>query len=628
MRKDKGKGKANQVDETTRLLGELSATHSTSIEPLPTHRSHIRSFLYNLLTVVISLFLSFLVFFILLASSFKPSSAEIDVLSKTAVEFTPPTSVSVLNVSDAGILFNVSLRCGIDADRALGVQGFYQEPDKQKAIERGDRGTGVEWWESLRRKSAHWFVGNLKKKIVRVRLNEGLYISPHHFDSPPLGLIKLPEELEIPLVSDVPAYHPEHPDLSWLEPISFMVLAKPIAPTGDIWDFIRRGWMQGSLKVVVGTKNVEAGLKDAEGRWWGRWLRMVEEDVVLPLEVPIPVLPGLPHPGHRLDLSNLVNLKHFSLASEPEKGLTIHAFATMPNFVRHFNLSRNLNITLPFSLPFSISLPNAKGDSKMAEVILEPITINQSDTINLKLDGIITANLDAKVKNDISPLSLFLQNYLHGLPSPIHVHGLSSYPYLPPLPAPMWLLSTFSSLLLKLSFPGPSPPPKVIRSVTIEKMSISEQSGNMKASGIVVAELELPEDMWGVDLSVRAVKPNVLVYDGSVPEDEENKEAYPPKAFGRIQPRDFLDASTTPSSIIPYCYIVRAPFTNIDLDILPGRNKVLSDFVTKVVFKGGAVAGVKGTSDVKIEVKGIIGEVVVEGLPVRGQFWVGKQRVV
>jgi hypothetical protein len=265
----------------------------------------------------------------------------------------------------------------------------------------------------------------------------------------------------------------------------------------------------------------------------------------------------------------------------------------------------------------------------MAEVVTHPIRLRGGDYIDLRMEGKVVANLSDTLITQPSPLSLFLQNFLHGLDNPILIRGLSSLPSYARSKPPAWLLDSLPSLALPLTFPGSSPPPKIIQSVTIEHMRISESGGKMRASGIVVAQVELPGEMGNIELDVNAVLPDVLVYDGPAPSAlmaVAEGEDYPPRAFGRIHPDNYLDATTTRSDQ-PKRYIVRAPLVNVPLDILPGRDQILSDFVGKVVFKGGAQAGVEGTAGVKVLVKGVAGRVGLDGLPIKGEFWVGRQRV-
>ena len=124
--------------------------------------------------------------------------------------------------------------------------------------------------------------------------------------------------------------------------------------------------------------------------------------------------------------------------------------------------------------------------------------------------------------------------------------------------------------------------------------------------------------MQGVKVDVIAVLPDVLVFDGPAPLNGEES-----RAFGRIHPDEFLPSSTAPSSH-PLRLTVRAPLKDVELQVLRGKDGVLSDFVTKVIFKGGAQAGVKGTASVRVRVVGVDGTVKLEDLPVSGDFWVGR----
>jgi hypothetical protein len=162
-------------------------------------------------------------------------------------------------------------------------------------------------------------------------------------------------------------------------------------------------------------------------------------------------------------------------------------------------------------------------------------------------------------------------------------------------------------------------------------MRIAERAGKMRASGTVIAEVDLPVGMQTVSVDIVEISPDVLIYDGAVDEDEkypDDPEDPPARAFGHIHPEEWLDSTTELSTDPehPYRLIVRAPLQDVPLDVLPGRDKVLSDFVGKVVFKGGAEAGIKGKGSVRVELEGIDGRVRLDNLPVQGTFWVGRQR--
>ncbi|WVW81642.1 hypothetical protein I302_103637 [Kwoniella bestiolae CBS 10118] len=653
MPRDKGKGKSKATDqpinpETAPLLGSgsPSRTYHTTEDNLiqPQRRtSRISSIFYTALIILFSLLLSCVLFVILLAGSYKPSPSELSTLPRTAFSYSPPDSISILNITDDGLLLNISLRCGIDADEAFGVKGrsFNTPEEKAGAEKRGERGLGSDWWEDIRRWTAHKFLSNLDKPSVSVHIPSLIEITSPQFKATPLLSVSVLDELEIPMIWDITSV-PQPPDSQpdWIRPISFTALAKPLATTGELWEFVQRGWAEGAIRAKIDISRVIA--RPSEIAWWTKYAQVEKEDLVMDITTPIPRLPHLPDPGRPLNLSELVTLQHYSFdTSQSPQALTIQAVATVPNF------APDLNATLDFSLPFSIALPAVRGlmgESKMAEVITEPITIGGiNKDIQLKISGVITADLSERsssasdsVKNrdkfiESSPLSLFLQNYLHGKDNPILVQGLSALPSFVPstiIHPPSWLLDTLPSLSLSLTFPGPRPKPKIIQSVTIERMRISESQGKMKASGTVVAEIELPRDMRKVTVDVVEVLPDVYVFDGPSPPDDEDipdDGNFPPKAFGHIRPLEYLNSTTT--VIDDGRLIVRAPLNQVDLDILPGRDGVLSEFISKVVFKGGALAGVKGIASVGVKIMGVNGKVRLDNLPVRGEFWVGKQRM-
>lgn len=317
----------------------------------------------------------------------------------------------------------------------------------------------------------------------------------------------------------------------------------------------------------------------------------------------------------------MVKLKGYTFRTE-DSGLFLSAVATVPN------VAPSLNTTVPFALPFRIGIPGDRTEQQMATVITRPLSLDGAETISLEIFGKVSVDLRTRGGgNSSSLLSDFFQRYLQGEGNPIVVHGLESLPSFAhgAEAPPSWLLSLLPQLSVPLVFPGPSPPPKVIHSVNIEKMHLSESGGKMLASGTVIAEIDLPPGMEHVTLDVRGVRPDVLVYDGPAGEDPSDEE-YPPRAFGRIHPEEWLEAESRLSDnpFFPYRLVVTAPLENVPLDVLPGRDRVLSGFVSKIVFKGGALAGIKGKASVQADIVGIGGTVRLDNLPVLGSTWVGR----
>jgi hypothetical protein len=317
-------------------------------------------------------------------------------------------------------------------------------------------------------------------------------------------------------------------------------------------------------------------------------------------------VPNLPPPGKPLDLSKLVALKSYSFSSD--RGFKISASASLPN--------PSLK-NVPCALPFAIQIgPN---HDTIAQVVASASTIT-THRIGIQIEGDIV-DLESG-----DALSSFLQNFLQGIDNPITVRGMSSMPgdYSGPNAPPPWVLRSLPSLELGLVFPAPTDQPDIIRSVTIEKMNLGEENGNIVASGTVVALVQLPDEMKQLSLNISAIRPDIMVHNGPVSgNDEYDPDHPPPRAFGRIAPDYFLNATTAVDPNTPGVLVIRAPFENLLLNVLDGRDNVLRDFVSQVIFKGGATAGIAGITDVQADV-GVGGVLAVNGLPVQGEFFVGR----
>jgi len=77
---------------------------------------------------------------------------------------------------------------------------------------------------------------------------------------------------------------------------------------------------------------------------------------------------------------------------------------------------------------------------------------------------------------------------------------------------------------------------------------------------------------------------------------------------------------------------VSANIVDVPLEVLPGREREFSNFVSKVIFgPQGAVAGVQGVAAVAVHVHGLPfengrdGEMELTGLPFQGSVRIGKR---
>jgi hypothetical protein len=294
VKKDKGKARAVDVDpeptERSPLLGHGSPSHSHSsprhvhphiaaIQNERARESRTRSILYIALIISLSLLAAFGLFLALLLNSFRPSVTELDTLQDTAFQYKGPDGISIVNITDDGILVNVSLRAGIDWDRALGIQRWVDEEERQEAVWKGDRGTGADWWESLRQWTAGRMMSQLSEPTVQVSIPDQVLVLPDHFDSFPLLKVSVPSEFRIPLVANV-----KSDSRDWLPPLSILALAKPIASTGDLLAFAQRAWEQGELKVIIGVPKAQATIPLTG--WLARFSKIEKLDITNQIIMP------------------------------------------------------------------------------------------------------------------------------------------------------------------------------------------------------------------------------------------------------------------------------------------------------------------------------------------------------
>lgn len=354
----------------------------------------------------------------------------------------------------------------------------------------------------------------------------------------------------------------------------------------------------------------------------------------------------MPRPGD--DLAGYIKLESYAFhtsrktgarSDEPKREgrsqLRVSAVASARNPFR------SLHADFPLELGFGIFLPSSgnssEGRVKMADVITMPIKLRGQETLRINIEGVVTSS--NSTSGDDDALSGFLHNYLEGRDNNVTIRGLSDFPlaaspdsdhgqHIPP----EWLHRFLPNIHAVVAFPGSQPPPKLIKSVTIEQMKISESAGKLRASGVVVVQARLPPDLADIKVDINGVRPDILVFDGEAASSGEPVDPavppYPAKAFGRIHPDDYLVAISELDPTTPGLLIVRAPIHDVPIDILPGRDKVLSDFVGKIVFKGSAVAGIVGNAAVRLHVVGMDRPFEVDRLPVRGVVNVGRPRVV
>lgn len=305
------------------------------------------------------------------------------------------------------------------------------------------------------------------------------------------------------------------------------------------------------------------------------------------------------------------------------------------------------------SLPFTISIPITNDPlslTPVASVKTDPFELTHPN-ISLTIGGRVLP-LPGNVS---STLSTFIANYISLRDSEVVIST--------PL---------FPNVTVDAIFPAMRPKPQILRNVTIRDMKImmSPAGSQMLASGMVFARVVLPKGIH-VGLNVTQVLPDVLVFDGpvpdaefdlAIPEDAREPPPVPPlpdplpeRAFAHIRPEDWLNA--TSRQVVNdegegTTVQVEAKIVDVPLDVLPGRDREFRNFVGKVCFQftypivrsglnerycqvifgsHGALAGVQGVASVVVRIDGLPlssddgRDMELDGLPFQGTVRIGKK---
>lgn len=342
----------------------------------------------------------------------------------------------------------------------------------------------------------------------------------------------------------------------------------------------------------------------------------------------------------------------------------------------------HIDWSIPFQLPATISLPGDKfeGDAEvlLAKAVTSPFGFLSGEKVtNLTIRGQLVSLGKAKSSTTAAistAMSKFMANYLAGKdntvlvrydPSPLPSNSTAPFP-------PTFLNPLLSNITVPLTMPGSSGKVELFRNLRIEDMKIrlsslfqQEESpeGDLYCSGKVVGEMLLPEQFVGLlpAIEVKAIWPDVYVYDGDVPARISSSfndpfaglsqislapplsklytspPSYPPiptpaTAFARLHPGAFIDASTMhypANATHPSMTLISATFVDAPLFLLPERGDVFRRFISKILFGGAGAkvrAGVKGITKVRVELGGW-GSIDLDGLPIEGNFNVGRDGV-
>lgn len=550
---DKGKARARPTERTPLLASPLSPTPSSSnplspaLSPSPTdpespttHRRRLRTKLLTvfLLTLATTSAVALLLTTLAWSYAAEPARAAPDILLSRALVTRGPDSIDVLNVtSDGDIWVLVSARVGLDAGAAIGVA-----PDEADGLARTA-------WKTIGR----WGIKRLDH--VSVRLSP-IDIVPPSSPETPLASVHLPP-FHLPLTPDPP--RGSHSALSWLTPLALPVRIRPSQNTSAWLAFARAAWADGHLAATarVPALHLRGGaLGDAT--WRSALLRLDRASLALALRHKIPPLPGLPPAGSGAPLpalTDLVELQSFTVTSSPAAlALSASARVLTP-------LPPALALTLP-ALPFTVHLPlllsnGTNGTTHTALVPLAALTTPPTTLTPPHTPLPATGHLLPPTPHSTRALSALLSRFLAGRPAPLALRT----PLLPALaPVPFAL-------------PAPVPRPRVLRDVALRGMRLRAAGTDVLASGRVCARVVLPRGVH-VRIAVHGVLPDVLVFDGAVPQPDAPPDArssnsnsdlesdlesragaplppphplpdpLPPRAFAHIRPDAWLNATS------------------------------------------------------------------------------------
>ncbi|KIJ99703.1 hypothetical protein K443DRAFT_679733 [Laccaria amethystina LaAM-08-1] len=599
-RVDKGKARAQEPTERTPLIGGTSQPPLVLDSDDEEHHTTINRRLRARLTAVFFVTFSFciiaLALFALLAWTYAARASRLtpEDIIKNDLVYQGPSRVDVLNISsDGGVWVRVEGKLGVDAGAAIGVNSDAED------------GILKDLWKMFGRHGV--------RALGKVSVNMStMTITPQYDTSIVLLTVQIPP-LEVPLTVDPPR------DFSWLTTVSTPVFLQPTTNTTLLLRFLKDSWQHGSFNVRADIGNATVRGGGLREETWRSNFHSRLSNVRTYIRMKMPKIPGFPQPGKSTpfpSVEDVVTLQHLNVSSSQDS-LSLHAKATMVDPAPEW-----FNLTSP-SLPFTVFLATDESPLPIAAVNTQPITLTHPN-ITLLIDGTVLP---------LSPpsfriLSQFLTRYLSGESNGIIISS-----------------GTFPGLSVETTFPGPHPKPHILRNVTIRDMKIKPSGTSFLASGTVQARVVLPKGIH-VGLDVYRVLPDVLIFDGEVPEGAlavpppvtPLPDPLPERAFGHLRPKDWLPSISVPDISEDgegAAYAVSAKVVDLPLEVLPGRQKEFNHFVSKVIFgTDGAVAGIQGSAGVTVAVRGLplgggpgtaTGQIDLFGLPFQGSVRVGKK---
>ncbi|KAH0831128.1 hypothetical protein J3R83DRAFT_13694 [Lanmaoa asiatica] len=581
--KGKGKDEPREATETTPLLEAGSSQVSgdedeLDLENSPVARRRLWKRLifvfFFTLTLCLVVFLALALLAYSYAIRFSYLSPD-DVLANGLV-FQGPDKVDVINATDGGLWIRLDARVGVDAGSIMGVNTV------------DDEGALSNLLKSFGRLGIH-ILRTVTANVTAVYVSSDRALLATAFTQP----------VQIPITSNPPR------DPSWLTPVSL--------PVFILLSFAEDSWRHGAASLSASVPKVAVWGGGPDGKGWRSMLTANFHNVETRLSLPIPPIPGLPEPGEDRpfpSFSQLVSVESFDISST-DKEIQLKARASVidpapPGF----------EMTVP-ALPFVVSLPTRNPDTfiPIASAEAQPFSLTHPN-VTLFISGRVLP----LPSTAIEALSSFASRYLSLQRNPISISS-----------------SLFPSLVINTDFPSPATKPEVLRNLTIRDMKVKPYGTELLASGEVFGQIVLPKGMnFQMDVFDGDVDDSLppLGALGNVP--SHLPQPLPPRAFGHILPDDWLEAKSVYNGTDEEgsIFSVSASIIDVPIQVLPGRQKEFSNFVSKVLFgSDGATAGLQGTVDVGVDIIGLPfhdgnGEEVgfqLNGLPLQGKVHIGKK---
>ncbi|KAG9023946.1 hypothetical protein FRB95_012296 [Tulasnella sp. JGI-2019a] len=650
-RKGKGRATNGSHDERTPLLNGEPSSRGEEATPDATGRSAWTHRLIRTSMVLLALCgLGILLFLIAASYSFASFASHIEpqaMFDQGAIVWKGPSDIKIVDMSPTGVVMRVEGSIGIDADWIMGLDM--------------NSGTNMRLsvLEGARKALGRWLVKKADTVTVTVgdmRLYTPYSRSQHRTPDAPLLSVFLPS-ITVPLTTRRSRFGAS--DDSWLTRLSIPMLVYPHENTTLLTEFAKDAMQMRRVLARAAVDSMQLDVGD--GKQWWQPPSIVRPGVEKIIKYELPALP----PTNGDDpIMSLIHLRSYSMTTNPPKPPQISASADMTNFMPISNPLSDKELKLPLEMTVTLlpveelnpkPAPSDSNDTSLGAMIARITETSVSLTHpNISID--ITGSVFPLSRSAAPYLSAFITRYLNAKDSPI----LLTTP-------PPFLLS------LRTVFPGPKERPKIVKTIHMKDMKLHTDGDNgLSVSGTIEAGITLPDAISDVQMEVDRILPDILLFDGPPPpefgistsvvdtpsvsfpgddwvlvtedgEDDDEPEPFPApplpdplpeRAWGRIRPKLWLNATSEPApdptSPGKNLTLVTSPFENLPLQLLPGRNAVFRQFVQKLVFKGSAVAGMRGVTAVRVDLEGLVlsdGDghgMEIKGIALEGAFEIRK----